>query len=219
MWRKKNRFRGHWWRVAMGQRRVGWGSTEEGRRGRGGKTEKQSLLAQLLSPRALKSTQESTRKIVTVLFQNYALSGKDTLALFFTSGRNEMWWKFTEGVRTDGGIFPCTRVVHAPCAHADTRMAGGVLRVRDPPPCAQQRRCRLVKKKQMSLLVGQNPPNPNIPNSKNRIKRKDQHLYKPKSGVKQWKNTLAVTNFGFWLLVFAFWISFGAEVCAASLAG
>lgn len=74
----------------MGQRRVGWGSTEEGRRGRGGKTEKQSLLAQLLSPRALKSTQESTRKIVTVLFQNYALSGKDTLALFFTSGRNEM---------------------------------------------------------------------------------------------------------------------------------
>lgn len=70
--------------------------------------EKQWLQGQLSSPCALESTRESTRKIVTVLFLSDALSGKDTLALFFTSGRNEMGWKFTEGVRTDGGILPCT---------------------------------------------------------------------------------------------------------------
>ena len=39
--------------------------------------EKQQMKAQLLSPRALKSSQESTQKIVTVLSQNYVLSGKD----------------------------------------------------------------------------------------------------------------------------------------------
>lgn len=67
----------------MGQRRVGWGSTEEGRRGRGGKTEKQSLLAQLLSPRALKSTQESTRKIVTVLFSELCSLWEGHVSTFF----------------------------------------------------------------------------------------------------------------------------------------
>lgn len=60
------------------------------RRGRGGTLEKQFLKAQLLSPGALKSTRESTRKIVTVLFRNYALSGKDTIALFFVSQVEEM---------------------------------------------------------------------------------------------------------------------------------
>lgn len=38
-----------------------------------------------LSPYAFKSSQESTQKIVTVSFRNCALSGKNTLALFFFS--------------------------------------------------------------------------------------------------------------------------------------
>lgn len=51
-------------------------------RGRGGKTEKKR---DSLSPYALKSSQESTQKIVTVSFRKCALSGKSTLALFFFS--------------------------------------------------------------------------------------------------------------------------------------
>jgi hypothetical protein len=54
----------------------------------------------------LKSSQESIQKIVTVLIRNYALSGKNTLALFFPhKWKNEMW-KVTQGVRTGGGESP-----------------------------------------------------------------------------------------------------------------
>lgn len=52
--------------------------------------EKQQWKAWWLSPRARKSSRESTRKIVTVLSRNYILSRKDTFALFFTSGKDEM---------------------------------------------------------------------------------------------------------------------------------
>lgn len=56
-----------------------------------------------LSPYAFKSSQESTQKIVTVSFRNCALSGKNTLALFFFTTGNELW-EVTEGVGTDGGV-------------------------------------------------------------------------------------------------------------------
>lgn len=51
-----------------------------------------------LSPYAFKSSQESTQKIVTVSFRNCALSGKNTLALFFFSqlemnyGKSQKVW-------------------------------------------------------------------------------------------------------------------------------
>lgn len=77
-----------------------------------------------------------------------------------------------------------------------------------PPLCAQWRRCHLVEKKQKLLSVGQNPSNPNIPNSKNRIKRKDRHLNKPKSGGKQWKKYFGsdkqILDFDFSCLLFGF---------------
>lgn len=56
-----------------------------------------------LSPYALKSSQESSQKIVTVSFRNCALSGKNTLALFFFSQVEMTYEKFQEGVGTDGG--------------------------------------------------------------------------------------------------------------------
>lgn len=49
-------------------------------RGRGGKPKK----ARLAVSCCLQSSQESTQKIVTVSFRNCALSGKNTLALFFS---------------------------------------------------------------------------------------------------------------------------------------
>lgn len=56
-------------------------------RGREGKTKRER---DSLSPYALKSSQESTQKIVTVSFRNCALSGKNTLALFFFTSGNDL---------------------------------------------------------------------------------------------------------------------------------
>lgn len=56
---------------------VGWGW--EGREVEEGKPRKRDLL----SPYAFKSSQESNQKIVTVLFRNCALSGKNTSTFFF----------------------------------------------------------------------------------------------------------------------------------------
>lgn len=62
----------------------------------------------LLSPYALKSSQESTQKIVTVSFRKCALSGKSTLALFFFSQVEMTYEKSQEGVGTDGRrCLPC----------------------------------------------------------------------------------------------------------------
>lgn len=71
----------------------------EEQRGRGGKLRKHDLL----SPYALESSQESTQKIVTVSFRKCALSGKNTLALFF-SQVEMIYEKSQEGVGTDGGV-------------------------------------------------------------------------------------------------------------------
>jgi hypothetical protein len=79
---------------------VGWKSREVEE----GKLRKRDLL----SPYALKSSQESTKKIVTVSFRKCALSGKSTLALFFFSQVEMTYEKSQEGVGTDGRrCLPC----------------------------------------------------------------------------------------------------------------
>lgn len=201
---------GGWW---WGKDELGRGALRRGRRGRGGKTEKQSLKAQLLSPCALRSTQESTRKIVTVLFRNYALSGKDMLALFFHKWKKWNVMKIHRGRedRRSYLLHTLTTRLGMPRAHTQTLSRTrqvGCWGLHRPPLCAQWRRCHLVEKKQKSLSVGQNPSNPNIPNSKNRIKRKDRHLNKPKSGGKQWKKYFGsdkqILDFDFSCLLFGF---------------
>lgn len=145
-----------------------------GSRGRGGGGEAAGAVSC-----AWESSQESTQKIVTVLSPNHGLSGKDMLALFFTSGENEMRWEFTGGVRTARGILPAHEQTHGgACPRRTRRCAHTGPRAALPTPPVPGGGAAVELKRKKSLLVGQNAPNPNVPTplKQNPSKREDPRL-------------------------------------------
>lgn len=117
-----------------------------------------------------------------------------------------MWWKFTEGVRTDGVIF-CTRLPHGWACPVRTRRHSHVHGRWDAEGCIahhsvpSEGAAISSKRNKSCFLLGKTLQTPISQTPKTESKGKTDIWTNPRVEENSEKNTLAVTN-KFWILTF-----------------